>query len=72
MSEVGTTRYYQDLNAQIETIPFADQMHFDLDRYVTAKALDGLFWMLAQEEQKIRAEPAARITELLKKVFGTR
>ena len=72
MSEVGTTRYYQTLNAQIASIPFADQMSFDLDRYVTGKALDGLFWMLAQEEKKIREDPAARVTELLKKVFETR
>lgn len=70
LSEVGTTGYYQSLNARIKTIPFADQFSFDLDRYVTDKALDGLFFMLAAEEKKIREDPAARVTELLQKVFG--
>ena len=42
----------------------------DLDQYVTDKALDGLFLKLAEEEQRIRENPVARSTELLKKVFG--
>jgi len=42
----------------------------DLDHYVTDKSLDGLFYMLGQEEKKIRTDPAGRVTELLKKVFG--
>lgn len=42
----------------------------ELDRYLTEKALDGLFQKLAQEEEKIRTNPAARVTELLKRVFG--
>ena len=70
MSEVGVTRYYQSLDAKIRTIPFADQMSFDLDQYVTDEALSGLFVMLAEEEKKIRRDPAARVTDLLKKVFA--
>jgi len=42
----------------------------DVDTYVTNKALDGLFKMVADEEGKIRANPAARTTDLLRKVFG--
>lgn len=42
----------------------------DLDGYVTAKALDGLFLMIAAEEKRIRENPVARTSELLKKVFG--
>jgi hypothetical protein len=42
----------------------------DVDTYVTNKALDGLFKMVADEEAKIRANPAARTTDLLQKVFG--
>ncbi len=42
----------------------------DLDDYVTRKTLDGLFTMLAEEEKRIRTNPAARTTELLKSVFG--
>ncbi len=41
----------------------------NLDHYVTNKALDGLFYMIAEEEKKIRTDPKARVTELLKKVF---
>ena len=71
MSEVGVTNYYQSIDDKIKTIPFADQMSFDLDQYVTDKALKGLFVMLAEEEKKIRRDPVARVTNLLKKVFGS-
>ena len=40
------------------------------DRYVTNKSLDGLFYLVGQEETKIRKDPAARVTDLLKTVFG--
>jgi hypothetical protein len=72
MGEVGVTRIYQDLNAKVEKIPFADSFSFDLDQYVTDGALNGLFQMLAEEEKKIRSDPAARVTDLLKKVFGNK
>ena len=73
MSEVGVTRHYQSIDDKIKTIPYgADQMSFDLDQYVTDNALSGLFLMLAEEEKKIRQDPAARVTDLLKKVFASR
>ena len=72
MGEVGVTRIYQDLNAKVEKIPFADSLSLDLDQYVTDGALNGLFQMLAEEEKKIRSDPAARVTDLPKKVFGNR
>ncbi len=72
MADVGVTRNFQSLNKRLSTIPFADRLSFDLDQYTTDKGLDGLFYMLAQEEQKIRQNPAARVTELLKKVFAKR
>lgn len=72
MAEVGVTRHFQNLNKQLSTIPFADRLSFDLDQYTTDKGLDGLFYMLAQEERKIRQNPTARVTELLKKVFAER
>jgi len=43
----------------------------DLDGYITAKGVNGLFTVIAEEEKKIRTEPAARTTDLLKKVFGS-
>ncbi len=71
MSQVGVTRYYQELDAKVRTIPFTESLSFDLDTYVTDRALDGLFLMLAEEERKIREDPAARVTDLLKEVFGS-
>ena len=72
MSTVGVTRYYQELDAKVRSIPFTERLNFDLDQYVTDGALDGLFLMLAEEERKIRQNPAARVTDLLKEVFGSR
>jgi hypothetical protein len=71
MAEVGVTRTYQDLNDKASKLPFVDDLAPDLDQYVTDKALDGLFLMLAEEEKKIRQDPAARVTDLLKKVFSS-
>ena len=45
---------------------------FDLDNYVVGKALDGLFHVVGDEEKKIRTNPAARVTDLLREVFGRR
>ena len=70
MGTVGVTRQFQDLNRQLSQLPLTDPLAFDLDQYVTDKGLDGLFHMLALEEKKIRQDPAARVTDLLKKVFG--
>lgn len=72
MSQVGVTRYYQELDARVRNIPFAESFRFDLDQYVTDRALDGLFIMVAEEERRIRKDPAARVTDLLKEVFGAR
>jgi len=71
MSKVGVTRSYQELDAKVRSIPFTESLSFDLDQYVTNGALDGLFLMLAEEERKIRQNPAARVTDLLKEVFGS-
>jgi hypothetical protein len=71
MKDVGVTRNYSQMKEKFETIPFAGTIGtFDLDHYVTTKAVDGLFSMLGEEEKRIRTDPAARGTELLKKVFG--
>jgi hypothetical protein len=72
MGKVGVTRTFQDLNSKVAKIPFADRFTLDLNRYVTEGALNGLFLMLAEEEKKIRSDPTARITDLLKKVFGSK
>ncbi len=70
MNEVGVTRQYKDLVGRYESIPFVRKETFDIDQYVVSKALDGLFHVLGEEERKIRTNPAARVTDLLKEVFG--
>ncbi|MDY6879345.1 MAG: DUF4197 domain-containing protein [Desulfatiglans sp.] len=71
MSQVGVTRSYQALEEKVRKAPFIkDLVSVDLDQYVTDRALNGLFLMLAEEERKIRTDPAARVTKLLKDVFG--
>lgn len=71
LNQVGTTKYYNDLTAQIADIPFVGQsINMDLPDYVTGEALNGLFSMIAVEEKKIRENPAARTTDLLKQVFS--
>jgi hypothetical protein len=70
MNQVGVTTQYKQLVGQYTTLPFVKGPAFDVDDYVVGKSLDGLFYTLAQEEQKIRTNPAARVTDLLKEVFG--
>lgn len=71
MQKVG---FYNDYNKLINTynaIPFTKKQDFSMETYVTDKALDGLFTLVAQEEAKIRRDPVARTTELLRKVFSS-
>ncbi|HEV8586473.1 MAG TPA: DUF4197 domain-containing protein [Methylomirabilota bacterium] len=72
MGEVGVTRQYQDLFGRAQGIPFLNVEAFDLDHYVVGKALDGLFHVVGDEEKKIRTNPSARVTDLLREVFGRR
>jgi hypothetical protein len=70
MQAVGVTQQYQDLQSQAAAIPFMSDWLVNLDDYVTAQALEGLFFLVAQEEAAIRNDPAARVTDLLQKVFA--
>ena len=72
MADVGVTRQYNDLIGRYKDIPFAQSISFDINQYVTEKTTDGLFYVVGQEEKKIRTNPAARATDLLKEVFGSR
>src|SRR5918993_4968430 len=72
MADVGVTRQYNDLIGRYKAVSFAQSISFDIDQYVTEKTTDGLFFVVAQEEKKIRTNPAARVTDLLKDVFGRR
>lgn len=70
MSEVDLARQYKELTSLAQSLPFLRTESVDLDRYVTGKALDGLFHVVAEQERKIRTDPGARATDLLKEVFG--
>ena len=71
LQEVGATRHYSDLANAYNAIPLTNRkIDPDLDAYVTAKAIDGLFVLVAQEEKNIRENPGARTTALLRRVFG--
>ena len=71
MDNVGVTRSYKEMIGKYSALPLVGKPEsVDLDHHVTTKALDGLFYMLGQEEKKIRTDPAARVTQLLKDVFG--
>ncbi|MBZ5700221.1 MAG: DUF4197 domain-containing protein [Acidobacteriia bacterium] len=72
MREHGVTRQYEALIGQYESLPFMKGPTFDINEYVVSQALNGLFHMLGEEEKKIRKNPAARVTSLLKEVFGKR
>lgn len=65
-----TTQAWSQVMGTYNQIPMVQQINPDLTDYVTRKALDGLFYMVAQEEAKIRKDPVARTTDILKKVFG--
>jgi hypothetical protein len=69
-NKVGVTQQYKELVGKYESIPFVKKETFDVDSYVVTKALDGLFHVVGEEERKIRTNPQARVTDLLKDVFG--
>ena len=71
MNEVGVVRTYDALVDRYTALPFTKKPTLDLGGYVTEGALDGLFSVLGEEERKIRTDPAARTTALLRQVFGS-
>jgi hypothetical protein len=70
ISSTGATKMYGDIASTYNKIPFTQKINPDLQQYATQKAVDGLFLLVAQEEQKIRENPAARVSDILKRVFG--
>ncbi|WP_026632942.1 DUF4197 domain-containing protein [Dyadobacter alkalitolerans] len=63
------TDYYKEIVDTYNKIPLVKKVNPDLKGYATQKTIDGLFILIAQEEKKIREDPKARVTDLLKKVF---
>jgi hypothetical protein len=72
LDKVNATKYYGDLISNYNRIPFVSKVNPNLNEYATDMAIQGLFTMIAKEEKSIRQDPAARTSELLKKVFGSK
>jgi hypothetical protein len=70
LDKVNATKYWKDIFTTYNKVPLVKHVNPDLTSYVTERALNGLFVTIADEENKIRVNPAARVTDLLKKVFG--
>lgn len=69
LSKVNATKYYGDIVNTYNQIPFVQDVNPNLDDYATDKAMEGLFLLISEEEKKIREDPLARTTDLLKRVF---
>ncbi len=69
LAKVNATNYWKDVFTNYNRVSM-QKVNPDLSAYVTAKAMEGIFYSIGLEEQKIRKDPAAQVTDLLKKVFG--
>ena len=71
LAKVNATNYWKDVFTNYNRLSFSKQpVNTDLSSYVTEKSMTGIFYSIGQEEQKIRKDPSAQVTDLLKKVFG--
>jgi hypothetical protein len=70
MENVGVIQQYDRVMNKSGAASFVGSQKFNLDKYVVAKSLDGLFYMVGQEEKRIRTNPAAQTTAILRQVFG--
>ena len=72
---VEVTKYWYPITStynKITILTGGSTVNPNLEEYITKKSLDGLFLLIAQEEQKIRENPAARVSQILRKVFGAK
>src|SRR5450631_961960 len=73
LQKTGATKYWKDVFDTYNKLPTTfNKVEPDLSSYVTQKAINGIFYYVAQEEILIRKDPAAQVTDLLKKVFGAK
>ena len=70
-SKVKLTEYWNPIITKYNALTLGNKLDPDLNAYITQKAIDGLFVMVAKEEDKIRLDPAARVSDILIKVFGS-
>ncbi|MDR1154188.1 MAG: DUF4197 domain-containing protein [Bacteroidales bacterium] len=72
IEKVNITSYWNPLVTAYNKIPGVTRQNPNLEAYITGKAIDGLMTLIAEQEVKIRKDPAAQVTALLKKVFGAK
>lgn len=70
MAETEVVKKYKQFEKNLNALSFGRGQQIDLTAYVLGKTMDGIFYLVGQEEKKIRTDPAARTTEILKTVFG--
>jgi hypothetical protein len=71
LEKVNATKYWTEVFETYNALPTTfNKVNPDLTAYVTEKALAGVFITIAEEERKIRVDPAARVSDILKKVFA--
>jgi hypothetical protein len=70
LDKVGATKNWNTVFTTYNKLPMVKKVNPDLDEYATNKAIDGLFVQVEKQEREIRDNPAARVSDLLKKVFG--
>jgi hypothetical protein len=72
IEKINITSYWNPLVTAYNKIPGVTRQNPNLEDYITGKAIDGLMILIAEQEVKIRKDPAAQVTALLKKVFGSK
>ncbi|HEY4799615.1 MAG TPA: DUF4197 domain-containing protein [Bacteroidia bacterium] len=70
IQKVEVTKYWNPVITAYNKVPFVEKQNPNIEQYITSKAMEGLFKLIADEEKKIRTNPAARISDILKRVFG--
>ncbi|HQV00326.1 MAG TPA: DUF4197 domain-containing protein [Bacteroidia bacterium] len=70
LSKTQVTKYWKDVAKTYNKVPFAKPINPDLEKYVTERAISGLFTLVAQEELKIRQDPMGQASNLLQTLFG--
>lgn len=71
LNQTQATKYYTDIANRYNSLPLVKPINADLTNYATNQAMNGLFKLIAQEEAKIRENPLARTSDLLRRVFGS-
>ena len=71
LDKVDATKYWKDLFTAYNKVSLK-KVNTDLNAYVTERALNGIFYYVGEEEKKIRTNPAERVSDILKKVFGSK